>query len=81
MNVLFNNSCGRFNVQLIEKFNGGKTTGYELNYQYGVDVLKTLTFNPEQKQSAIDIASHLFDAVESYRYAVVDNLARSVSGI
>jgi hypothetical protein len=81
MNVLFDNTCGKFNISLIEKFNGGKSISLELNYQYGAVVLKTLTFNPEQKQTAIDIAAHIFDAVESYRNTVVENMARSISRI
>jgi len=78
MNVLFDNACGKFHICAIERFNGGKISECAVIYRYGAVVLKELTFPPEKSQVAIDIASHIFDAIETYHDYVVCDFADSM---
>ena len=76
---LYEKSCGRFFISVSKEFNGGVATGIRLVYLYGAVNLKELTFPVEKEQAAIDIASHIYDAIEIYRECVIARMSGAES--
>lgn len=78
--IVFEKECGKFAVHLTEEYSNSKVTGYRLQYWYGPVSLKELTFPANKKQVAIDIAAHMYDAVNAYRECIVAKICM-VAGV